>query len=90
MASNDDSGEPDLKRSIEPSTAEIKIDPAAFRIAPREIAVAVDVTESLTTTSISAEASNLHLYRRVGAKLVPIFSTPTEEATIDKTAGAMR
>ena len=64
VASNENVNEADLKRAIEPSRAEVRIDPAAFRIGPHEVAVAVDVSETLTTTSTLAEASTLFLYRR--------------------------
>ena len=88
LASNVDADEPDLRRAITPSTPGLAVDPAIFRIAPGEVAVAVDVTESLITTSTSASTSTLLLYRRFGHRLIRIFSALTDDTVIDKTTAA--
>ncbi len=85
VASDEDSDHPEPERTITPSVPCVGIDRAVFRIAPAEIARGVDVSESLATTSTEAGASTLVLYRRLGSRLVPIFSASTDEFTLDKT-----
>ena len=55
LASNGDAEEPAITRAITPSTPSLSVDPAIFRIAPGQVAVALDVTETLITTSTSAQ-----------------------------------
>ena len=84
-ASDESSGHPEPERTVTPSVPDVSIDRAVFRISPGEAALGVDVSESLNTSSTSAGASSLFLYRRTGTKLVPIFSAPTDDFVLDKT-----
>ena len=85
VASDEHADYPEPERTITPSVPCVGIDRAVFRIAPAEIALGVHVSESLTTTSTEAGASTLVLYRRLGSRLVPVFSASTDEFTLDKT-----
>ncbi len=90
VASDKDADYPEPRREITPSTPSVMIDRAVFRIAPNETALGVDISETLTTSSTTAGASSLMLYRRSGAKLIPIFSAQTADSTIDKTGASAR
>ncbi len=84
-ASDEGSDYPEPDRTVIPSVPDVSIDGAVFRISPGEVALGVDVSESLTTTSTSAGASSLILYRHTDDKLVAIFSASTDEFILDKT-----
>ena len=90
VASDRDADPPEPSRTITPSVPDVGIDRAVFRISPHEVAIGVDVSETLTTTSTTAEASSLVLYRRLGAVLVPIFSAGPADSVTDKTGSRPR
>ena len=69
------------------SRGQVAVDVAAYRFSKGETAIGVRVSGHYSSTSTDVSWSQLHLLRRLGAKLVPILTVRIDESLTDKTEG---